>query len=99
MICSYLQGKGNIGILKGSIVFTYFTLLFHNPSAFKNTNVFQPSRWDSPTKEASESYIPFSSGKKTVLAKPRPKRNFILYLRIFVQDLIFPLNRKVKCGS
>lgn len=56
--------KEKVSIPKGSIVFIPFTLLFHNPKVFKDPEAFLPSRWDNPTKNATESFIPFALGTR-----------------------------------
>jgi hypothetical protein len=41
-----------------------FSVQFRDPGIFDNTDCFQPSRWESPTKEMLDAFIPFSLGKQ-----------------------------------
>jgi len=54
---------------KGSICFLSFMLLFRNPEVFENPNSFQPSRWENPTKEMTDSFTPFSLGKQNCIGQ------------------------------
>jgi hypothetical protein len=41
-----------------------FSVQFRDPGIFDNPDCFQPSRWESPTKEMLDAFIPFSLGKQ-----------------------------------
>jgi cytochrome P450 len=49
---------------KNQIVPNCSSLQFRDPGIFDNPDCFQPSRWESPTKEMLDAFIPFSLGKQ-----------------------------------
>lgn len=58
---------------KGSIAFLPFILMFRNPDIFENPDAFQPSRWESPTREMLDAFNPFSLGKQNCVGQSLAK--------------------------
>jgi len=57
-------------IPSGSICVCSFLLLFRNPDVFSpDPNSFVPSRWEDPTREMTDSFHPFTLGKKNCLGQ------------------------------
>ena len=48
----------------GSVCLLSFSVQFRDPGIYCNPDCFQPSRWESPTKEMLGAFIPFSLGKQ-----------------------------------
>lgn len=44
--------------------------MHRNPEVFPNPDVFDPSRWDMPTKEMRDSFMPFGSGARSKFLCP-----------------------------
>jgi cytochrome P450 len=52
----------------GSIVCAQAYSLHRNPTIFPNPEIFDPSRWQAPTRAMAESFIPFSRGPRSELS-------------------------------
>jgi len=60
-------------IPKGSICFCPFILLFRNPDIFPDPNVFNPRRWENPTRDQLDAFNPFSLGKQNCVGQSLAK--------------------------
>lgn len=54
---------------KGSICLLPFILLFRNPHVFSDPDSFNPSRWESPSKEMMDAMQPFGLGKQNCVGQ------------------------------
>ena len=54
---------------KGSICSLQFLLLFRNPDVFEDPDSFLPSRWEDPTREMLDAFMPFSLGKHSCIGQ------------------------------
>ena len=54
---------------KGSICLLTYILLFRNPNVFTDPDTFDPSRWESPSKEMTEAMQPFGLGKQNCVGQ------------------------------
>merc|ERR1712113_986679 len=54
---------------KGTVCFLASLLRLRNPNVFDNPDSFQPSRWENPTKEMTDSFTPFSLGKQNCIGQ------------------------------
>ena len=54
---------------KGAFVFIPFFALLRNIRIFEDADRFVPSRWDKPTKEMNEAFMPFSAGKQNCVGQ------------------------------
>jgi cytochrome P450 len=55
---------------KGSTIIVPLILLFRNPDIYgENVDVFCPSRWENPTKEMLDEYLPFALGKQNCIGQ------------------------------
>lgn len=73
----------NIFIPKNSAVICSQVLLNHNAQYYDNPNMFKPSRWANPSKEALNSFMPFSLGRRNCIGQSLAKaemRNVLSYL-------------------
>jgi len=52
-----------------SIVFIPNILVHRNSDVFEDADSFVPSRWDNPTKEMDEGYLPFGAGKQNCIGQ------------------------------
>lgn len=55
---------GHYLLPKGSVIFLPLILLMRNPRVYQNPDAFQPTRWETPTQEMKDSFLPFSLGKQ-----------------------------------
>merc|ERR1712038_1081633 len=62
---------------KGSIVFMPFILILRDPNVYDNPDSFIPSRWENPTKDMNDSYIPFSAGPQNCVGQSLVNANFM----------------------
>jgi len=56
-------------IPKGSLVFMPSIGLSHNSKYFENPLSFVPSRWESPTEDMKNAFLPFSQGKRNCIGQ------------------------------
>jgi len=54
---------------KGSICSLNFLCLFRNPKIYEDPDSYLPSRWENPTQEMKDSFIPFSMGKQNCIGQ------------------------------
>mmetsp|Transcript_38415 Transcript_38415/g.70464 ORF Transcript_38415/g.70464 Transcript_38415/m.70464 type:complete len:486 (-) Transcript_38415:121-1578(-) len=54
---------------KGTICFLPFILLSRNPDIFNDPDSFQPSRWETPTRDMLDAFNPFSLGKQNCVGQ------------------------------
>jgi cytochrome P450 len=64
-----IETKTSMLLPKGSIIFMPFIMLLRNPIIFENENTFQPSRWEKPSKEMADAFLPFSLGKQNCIGQ------------------------------
>jgi cytochrome P450 len=64
-----IETKTGMLLPKGSIIFMPFIMLLRNPIIFENENTFQPSRWEKPSKEMADAFLPFSLGKQNCIGQ------------------------------
>jgi cytochrome P450 len=64
-----IETKTGMLLPKGSIIFMPFIMLLRNPNIFENENTFQPSRWETPTKEMTDAFVPFALGKQNCIGQ------------------------------
>jgi len=54
---------------QGSIIFMPLILVLRDPNVYDNPDSFIPSRWENPTKEMNDSFLPFSAGKQNCVGQ------------------------------
>jgi len=54
---------------KRAIAFFPFMNMSRNTNIFENADSFNPSRWDNPTKEMNDAYMPFALGKQNCVGQ------------------------------
>ena len=54
---------------KGTIAFIPYILLHRNTDIYEDADSFVPSRWDEPTKELNEAFMPFAAGKQNCVGQ------------------------------
>jgi len=64
-----IRTKEGYVIPKGSTCFMWFLLLSRDPSVFDDPDEFRPSRWENPTREMLDSFMPFSLGKHNCIGQ------------------------------
>lgn len=60
-------------IPKGSNCLLPNMLLFRNPDIFPNPDAFVPSRWENPTRDQLDAFLPFSLGKQNCVGQSLAK--------------------------
>mmetsp|Transcript_17566 Transcript_17566/g.26281 ORF Transcript_17566/g.26281 Transcript_17566/m.26281 type:complete len:428 (+) Transcript_17566:592-1875(+) len=60
---------GGAILQKGTIVDMPLILLLRNSNIFEDADSFIPSRWDNPTQEMKEAFIPFALGKQNCIGQ------------------------------
>mmetsp|Transcript_11065 Transcript_11065/g.23636 ORF Transcript_11065/g.23636 Transcript_11065/m.23636 type:complete len:483 (-) Transcript_11065:361-1809(-) len=58
---------------KGSLALMPYILMFHDPGIFEKPDVFNPSRWENPTRSMLDAFIPFSLGKQNCIGQSLAK--------------------------
>ncbi len=56
-------------IPRGSLAFFPINLSTCNPNVFKDAEKFIPSRWDKPTDDMNDAYLPFAAGKQNCVGQ------------------------------
>ncbi|EJK44537.1 hypothetical protein THAOC_36914 [Thalassiosira oceanica] len=64
-----IRTKGGYVIPKGSTCFLWFLLLSRDPSVFDDPDEYKPSRWENPTREMLDSFMPFSLGARNCIGQ------------------------------
>ncbi|KAL7534965.1 hypothetical protein ACHAWF_005011 [Thalassiosira exigua] len=54
---------------KDSICSVQFFLIFRDPTVFANPSEFIPSRWDNPSRDMLDSFLPFAHGKQNCVGQ------------------------------
>lgn len=63
------KNKKDMLLPKNSIVFIPLIMQLRNADVFEDADKFKPSRWEDPSQEAVNSFIPFSFGKQNCLGQ------------------------------
>lgn len=58
------NGKNDMLLPKGSIVFLSYILMLRNPEIYDDADSFAPSRWENPTVEQTSAFLPFGMGEQ-----------------------------------
>ena len=61
---SDVRTRRNERVPKGSLCLHHFLMLFRNPDVFAEPERFLPSRWENPSREMRDAFIPFSLGRQ-----------------------------------
>ena len=64
-----IRTKGGYVIPKGSTCSLWFLLLSRDPSVFDEPDEYRPSRWENPTREMLDSFMPFSLGTRRCIGQ------------------------------
>jgi len=54
---------------RGELCMCHFLLLFRNPDIFPEPDSFLPSRWEAPSREMRDAFIPFSLGRQNCVGQ------------------------------
>lgn len=61
--------KEGIFIPKGTAIYCNPNIAFHNEKYHKEPETFNPSRWINPSKDAADSFIPFTLGRRNCVGQ------------------------------
>ncbi|EJK47306.1 hypothetical protein THAOC_33983 [Thalassiosira oceanica] len=64
-----LKTEGGFILPKGSTCFIPMMLVLNNPDVYENPREYNPSRWEHPTREMMDCFIPFSLGKQNCIGQ------------------------------
>ena len=64
-----LKTEGGHILPKGSTCFMPMMLVLNNPDVYENPREYNPSRWEHPTREMIDCFIPFSLGKQNCIGQ------------------------------
>jgi cytochrome P450 len=64
----FISRKGYL-LPKGAFVFIPYFVMLRNARIFEDADQFVPSRWDCPTKEMIEAFMPFAAGKQNCVGQ------------------------------
>merc|ERR1712187_137525 len=85
-------------IPKGATVVTPLVVLFRNPNIYKNPGMFDPSRWENPTRDMVDSLTMFSVGPRRCIAESLARRELFTILGALLTGYNFSMEKEGTIG-